>query len=103
MDQLISIEVEKILQNKNLPITAPITQTSLMRYLREEYHFSIDIHPEYYRDGINWNVQVTWPLPTEECTEYSVYDGTFLYGDDGEFPTYEEALEFGFKLALEKI
>jgi hypothetical protein len=71
-------------------------------WLREK-GYSIDIHPEYYIDGINWNVQVTWYLPKNERTKFNVMDGTMWYGDIGEYPTYDDALEFGIDLAINKI
>lgn len=57
--------------------------------------------PEAYDDGVNWNVQVLFYDATEDgCW---ARNSTVMFGDNGEFPTYEDALEFGLKIALERL
>ena len=48
---------------------------------------------------------MTWLLNKNEIYHNldDIYDGTGMYGDNGEFPTYEDALEFGLQEALKHI
>lgn len=67
---------------------------------------TIKIVPEFYSDGINWNVSaIKWNLNLKkEGHEFDFIDkDTFWYGDNGEYPTYEDALEFGLQLGLKMI
>jgi len=69
---------------------APLYQQAF-KWFREKYGLHYCIIPEFYVNGINFNWQVLWYLPKEEWTEHNVNDGTFMYGDDGEYPTQELA------------
>lgn len=88
---------------KNLGFKLLPTLHNIYEFLREEKGYSINIFPEYYRDGINWNVNVTWLLPEVEWTNKNIQGGTFSYGDNGEYPTYDDALEFGIKIAIAQL
>lgn len=81
-------------KNKRKAISAPNVEI-VNKWLRDVHGLNISIHPEYYKNGINWNVQITWFLPKKSFTKYNVNDGTYLYGDNAEFKTYEDALLFG--------
>ena len=88
--------------NKWIPggISAP-TQGLLQKWLRETHNMFVVVTPEFYIDGINHNVQVLTYDPNKE--ESDCYDNnkcTGMYGDNGEFETYERALEFGLEKAL---
>lgn len=79
--------------------------------------YYIDITPEFYKDGINWNWQIFWYLPKEkqiEETEFessegtiqlSNYDrfveGTIMYGDNNEYPTRPLAINAAIEKAIE--
>jgi hypothetical protein len=73
------------------------------QWFREEHEKSINIHAEYYRDGMNWLWQIMWVLPENEWEEHNITDGTGTYGDNHEYPTYEEALEAALLKACELI
>jgi hypothetical protein len=61
------------------------------RWFREKYGLYHTVWPEFYQDGINFNWQILWYLPKDEWTKYVISDGTMEYGDNGEYPTQEEA------------
>ena len=70
--------------------TSPLYQQAF-RWFRDIHGLYHTICPEFYRDGINFNWQILWYLPKEEWTEYVICDGTVCYGDNGEYPSQEEA------------
>ena len=71
-------------------------------WLRDEHNLHVCIHPEFYTTGINYCVQVLCYAPElEDCENHDKC--TFMHGDNGEYPTYEDALEFGLELALNLI
>ena len=77
------------------------TQSELCKWLRDSYKCFFTIIPEFYKSGINFNVQVLFYNPEDPiCSDEK---STGLYGDNGEFQTYEEALEFGLQTALKLI
>lgn len=76
-------------------------QSLLQKYLREKYNCHIQITHEPYTNGINFNVQVLFYNPNSVDCWDELSSG--VYGDNGEFPTYEEALEFGLQEALRRI
>lgn len=65
----------------------------------------IRIIPEFYKDGINWNLQILWYK--EIVDDNQLIDGTKLYGDNNEFPKrkYAEtaAHMLGFELMERKL
>jgi hypothetical protein len=67
------------------------TFAQAFRWFRDIHGLYHTICPEFYRDGINFNWQILWYLPKEEWTEYVICDGTVCYGDNGEYPSQEEA------------
>jgi len=71
-------------------ITAP-TFSQAFRFFTEKYGLYHHIVPEFYTKGINFNWQILWYLPKEEWTNHVISDGTALYGDNGEYPTQEQA------------
>ena len=60
----------------------------------------VDITPNFYIDGISWLYQVNW-YTDEKYNIKNNYknflDGTFAYGDDGEYLSREIAEEEAFK------
>jgi len=84
-------------------VTVP-TQSILQKWLRETHNMFVVVTAEFYGDGINHNVQVFTYDPSNQEDDY--YDNskcTMMYGDDGQFNTYEQALEFGLEKALKLI
>jgi hypothetical protein len=71
-------------------VTAP-TFSQAFTWFRENHGLYHYILPEFYKNGINFNWQILWYLPKEEWTNHRIYNGTMLYGDNGEYPTQEEA------------
>ena len=65
----------------------------------DSVNLRIAIHPEYYRNGINWNYQITWYLPKEEWDK-NLYNGTPYYGDNAEYPSRIEAEYAAFTQAF---
>lgn len=75
----------------------------------------LSLHPEFYEDGINWNWQLWWYLPKEEWIERDYEDksngtyytyiegGTYMFGDNGEYPTKPEAEFEALNFALNMI
>jgi hypothetical protein len=75
--------------DKNLT-KAPLYQQAF-RWFRDVHGLYHTIWPEFYKDGINFNWQILWYLPKDEWTKYVISDGTGQYGDNGEYPSQEEA------------
>lgn len=79
----------------------PHTQSEVQEWLRKKHDCFVVVTPEAYDDGVNWNVQVLFYDATEDgCW---ARNSTGMFGDNGEFPTYEDALEFGLKIALGRL
>lgn len=77
------------------------TQALAARWLREVYNLHVVITEEAYVNGINylWQVLVYNPKSLD-CWDNK---STGLYGDNGEYKTYEEALEAGLQEAIKLI
>ena len=60
----------------------------------------ICVRPEVYSNGINFLVQIITP-DLNSPTHYNEKLSTAAYGDNGEFNTWQEAMEFGLKKANE--
>jgi len=71
-------------------ILAPLYQQAF-RWFREKFGFYYTIWPEFYKNGINFNWQIRWYLPKDKWTKYVISDGTMQYGDNGEYPSQENA------------
>ena len=81
-------------------IPAP-TLSLAQKWLREVHNCHIHIVPEPHSSGINYNWQVLIYNPNDEtCWDKK---STGLYGDNGEYPTYEDALEAGIEMSLKLI
>lgn len=65
----------------------------------EQYDIHISINQEFYKDGTNNLWQVFWRLT--KPTSDSLYSGTGGYGDNGEYPTFNMALEDAFICCME--
>lgn len=68
----------------------------------------IRITPEFYKEGINWNLQIfwykdkeKWPNRPKKNIEEFLTEGTMMYGDNNEFPTRDLANEASYILAFE--
>jgi hypothetical protein len=85
--------VEKSYENyndDNYFVLAPTSQQA-NKFFRDKFGLYTHIVPEFYMDQINFNWQILWYLPKKEWTKFVVSDGTMLYGDNGEYQTYELA------------
>jgi hypothetical protein len=81
------------------------TQSLLQKWLREKYNCFVTITQEFYMDGINflWQVLI-YDKNNEDCSgDYLSPKSSSLYGDNGTYKAYEDALEDGLKHALGKI
>jgi hypothetical protein len=77
------------------------TQSLLQKWLREEHNCYIEITYDFYTTGVNFNYQVWFYSPIDiECVSDK---STGMYGDNAEYQTYEQALEYGLKHALKLI
>jgi len=81
------------------------TQSLLQRWLREEHNIDVVIIPERYSDGVNYLVQAQkWDLSINPNTSPNfVAEGSGWFNDNGDFPTYEKALEKGLIESLKLI
>lgn len=68
----------------------------------DKHNLNAVIIPEYYKDGIAWNWQILWL--EEDVHEVSIYyNGTMMYGDNGEYLTRVEAEEAMFMEAFKML
>lgn len=95
------IESFSELQSK-LPIEYPKTYKKFRQIISENAKITPELYvntlielgmyphivPELYEDGINWNWQVLW----YEKNKPRIGSGTFFYGDNNEYPTYNIAV-----------
>lgn len=65
-------------------------QEELLEWLRNKHKCFIVVSPKFYGNVVNWKVQV-------------IFDACNSLDNNGDFLSYEDALEFGLKLALEYI
>lgn len=89
--------------NSSLPkgfISLP-TFYKVQEWLREEYDCYIQITHEAYKTGVNYLVQVLFYESNDDDCWSNKSSGK--YGDNAEFKTYEEALNFGILEALKRI
>jgi hypothetical protein len=77
-------------------VTAP-TYSQAFLFFRDKHGLYVHSVPEFYLDGINFNWQILWYLPKDQWVKdedgrvRTFTEGTMLYGDNGEYPTQEEA------------
>jgi len=85
----------------------------IMKFI-DKRGIQIKIQPEHYTTGINWNWQLWWYNPREEwalkndiISEHGMTSGSYLYGDNNEYPTmeacYKGAITESFKRLAEGI
>jgi len=80
-------------------LLAPLYQQVIDWFDKKGIH--IDITPEFYKDGINWNFQVFEYAPDFfMCTSDR---STMMYGDNHEYPTRRDAIIGAIKKALELV
>lgn len=93
--------------NREIPSIA-----QALTWCRDEKGMNTNIAPEYYQDGINWCWQVSWYLikdkwklnnKTEHPHYSNVWGGSFSFGDNHEYPTYEDAERGCLTYILEKL
>jgi len=76
--------------NLSTAVAAPLYQQAF-KFMRKVYGLYVHSVPEFYYTGINFNWQILWYSPKNEWSKHNCNDGTFLYGDNGEYPTQELA------------
>lgn len=86
-----------------------------LQWIGDNKGIHLSLRPEFYADGINWNWQLLWYLPKEEwlSEEYDdkslgmfyrhVETGTYLFGDNGEYPTKAKAEDEALTYALNQL
>lgn len=80
------------------------TQSQLQKWLREKHNIDVVMIPERYSDGINYCVQaLKFDLKVGNPDLNFVVAGTLSFNDNGEYPTYELALEKGLQEALKLV
>lgn len=97
---LVSKETLSIAESKGYDLPS-VRQDAVIKWLQIAFDCYVIVTPEFYKTGINWNVQVFFYNPNEESCLDARTSGK--YGDNGEFQTYEKALEFGIQIALKRI
>lgn len=71
------------------------------KWLREKHDCYVQVTHEAYKTGVNNLVQVLFYEPNDnDCWSNK---STGVYGDNAEFDTYEDALNFGILEALKRI
>ena len=78
------------------------TQSLVQKYLREVHNIEVKVWAEHYSTGTNWNVQALKFDLSSEWPDFIV-SGSMSLGDNGEYNTYEEALERGLIEGLNSI
>ena len=70
----------------------------IKQWLRNKHNCHIYIMPEAYKTGINFNWQILfYEVNHDDCWGDK---STGMYGDNGEYPTYELALEAAITKSL---
>lgn len=89
--------------NSKLPkeVYSMPTLWEAQKYLREKHNCYIQITYEAYKTRVNYLVQVLFYEPNDDDCWSN--ESTGMYGDNAEFKTYEEALNFGILEALKRI
>ena len=75
------------------------TQSLVQKWLREVHNIHIVISVDFYKDGINY----LWQAFKYDTSKKFNCEGTGCYGDNGEYPTYENALEAAIQESLKLI
>lgn len=85
-------------------IAAP-TLYIAQQWLRENHNIDVVIIPERYSNGVNYLVQAQkWDLTVDPVSHLDfIVAGSGWFNDNGEYPTYELALEKGIYEALNLI
>lgn len=88
--------------NQRVPglVMAPLIQQA-EQFLIDKFGCHIVIIPEPHKTGINYNWQVMFYDPTDELCWSKL--STWMYGDDGEYPTDRAARIAGIEKAVEII
>jgi hypothetical protein len=101
IEELISEETFIIAGHKGFTSQFRTSRSLLQKWLRKKHNIHIIIDVDFYEEGINYMCQVL--IYDVNDIMYTSKKSTGQYGDNNEFPTYEEALEFGLQKALELI
>ena len=93
--------LKKVNSNEYESVFSCPTQALAARWLREAHGVHVVITEEAYTNGINylWQVLIYNPLSVD-CWDNK---STGMYGDNGEYKTYEGALEAGLQKAIKLI
>lgn len=63
----------------------------IFEWFTDEHGLYVDITPEFYYNGVNWNWQVFWYSDNPVPEEHHYTDGSMMYGDNGEHTTRIDA------------
>lgn len=80
-----------IINSRETEIIGLPTYSQAFKWFKDKHGLYYHILPEFYVDGINFNWQILWYLPKKDWTDYVISDGTGLCGDNGEYPSQEDA------------
>lgn len=76
----------------------------LQKWLRDKHNIDIIFEPERYKNGINYCVQAQcFDLINGDSKLNFIINATYMFNDNHEYPTYEQALEKGLSEALKLI
>lgn len=81
-----------------------LNSNDVINFFIDNFDLHIIITPEFYGNGINYNVQLIKYdkfLINSDYIDDSMSTG--IYGDNGEYDTYNKALNFGLNKAIEII
>lgn len=74
-----------------------------MEWFTDEHGLYVDITPEFYHNGVNWNWQVLWYSDNPVPEENHYIDGSMMYGDNGEYQTKISAELAAIYYMIEKV
>lgn len=90
--------------NKHEGMISLPTLSQAKQWFRETFDIDVNVWAEFYKDGYTWNVQVMWWTNQNDTNgDFPFHNGTMSYGDNGEFDSYEHALENGLRLAVKRL
>lgn len=81
--------------NQDNYIAAPLQQ-QVIEWAREEHGLWTELTIDFYKNGVNINWHIWWYLPEEEQDtiyrdQNGLAEGTYVYGDNGEYNSYPKA------------
>jgi hypothetical protein len=81
--------------------SVPISK--VLEWFTDKHGLYVDITPEFYYNGVNWNWQVFLYSDNPVPEENYYTDGSMMYGDNGEYQTKISAELAAIYYMIEKI